>query len=537
MKKIIALLLALCMMAVLFAGCGGGGDDADANSPDPGTSTSLSSAPNVDSVDGVSEDAVLNVALPAEPDFLLPQGGNPTVADTIVISCLFDNLFTADEDGEIVPYVAESYEWIDDTHIRITIRDGVIAADGSELTANDVLYSLQQGNTGNYATYYQMYLNVDNCEVEDDKNIVLELPSPNPTFLYILCDIPFGLIDESSVEATGGISENNLFPQCGTGRYTITEWKAGQYITLERNDDYWGGLDDSYYKTIRFTWVSDTASRALNVQSGDVDVAVDLSYPDVVSMMESDAVSVFTAEAPRTVVVTFNCSEDSIFNNAKLREAVYYAINAEDCAAVLFHGYSTTVETGVPTNVYYYYDQKDKVEYSVEKAIQCLEEAGYPNGFDFTLTVEPGAGYGTVAELMQAQLLDAGINMTIDEVELVDYFTQVAAGDYECYIGTLSCGDATTFLNQCDGRKDYLASHGGPAYYDEEMIQWVDQCYSTDEAESLEAFQKVQELAFDNHIYMGICDFINFTATSSGVTNYQTSPFGYVLVYTFRPAA
>ena len=535
MKKVLALFLALMMCLGLMA-CGGDKNPSNTGSPSP-TGAQPTETTSATPVEGISEDAQLTVALPAEPDFLLAPYGNPTVADTTVIPCLFDTLFHGDEDGDIVPYMAESYEWLDDTHIRITIRKGITAVDGTEFNANDVLYTLQMGNTSNYAAYFQMYLNVDNCKAEDDWNVVLELATPNPTFLYILCDIPFHMIDQSSVEASGGYNANILNPQCGTGRYTLKEWKAGQYIVLERNDNYWNGTDDCYYKTIKFTWVSDTASRAINVQSGDVDVAVDLSYADVMAMFDNKNVTVSTTPAPRSVNVTFHCAEGNIFANEKLREAVYYCINSADCAAVLFHGYTNTNETGVPTNVYYYYDQHDKVETSIEKAKQCLAEAGYPDGFEFTLVVEPGAGYDVVAELMQAELLEAGIKMNLDKVELVDYFGKVAGGNYDAYIGTLSCGDAITYLNQCDGRKDYMASHGGPAFYDDEMIGWVDRCYSTDETVSAEAFQQVQRIAFEKHIFVGISDFANFTLTSASVTNYTVTPFGYSLIFAFRPAA
>ena len=138
---------------------------------------------------------------------------------------------------------------------------------------------------------------------------------------------------------------------------------------------------------------------------------------------------------------------------------------------------------------------------------------------------------------MQAELLEAGIKMNLDKVELVDYFGKVAGGNYDAYIGTLSCGDAITYLNQCDGRKDYMASHGGPAFYDDEMIGWVDRCYSTDETVSAEAFQQVQRIAFEKHIFVGISDFANFTLTSASVTNYTVTPFGYSLIFAFRPAA
>lgn len=535
MKKALALILAL-LMCLGLAACGGNQTPSGSTAPSgsQGTEPSPSAAAPVT---GISQDAQLSVALPAEPDFLLAPYGNPTVADTIVIPCLYDTLFHADEDGNIVPYMAEDYEWIDDTHIRITIRKSIIAADGTEFNANDVIYSLQKGNTSNYATYFQMYLNVDNCKAEDDWTVVLELPSPNPTFMYIICDIPFHMIDQSSVEASGGYEANILNPQCGTGRYTLKEWKAGQYIILERNDNYWAGTDDCYYKTIKFTWVSDTASRAINVQSGDVDVAVDLSYADVISMFNDEKVTVWTTPAPRSVNFTFHCADGNIFANEKLREAVYYCINTADCAAVLFHGYTNTNETGVPTTVSYYYDQHDKVEVSIEKAKQCLAAAGYPDGFEFTLVVEPGAGYDVIGELMQSQLLEAGIKMNLDKVELVDYFGKVAGGNYDAYIGTLSCGDAITYLNQCDGRKDYMASHGGPAFYDEEMNSWIDKCYSTDEAVRDEAFQQVQRIAFEKHIFIGISDFANFTLTGSTVTNYTITPFGYTTVYSFRPAA
>ncbi len=536
MKKFIALFLALILCVSLCACAGNNNASTDDTSKDNGNI--ITDNTDVTKVEGISEDAELKVAIIEEPDYLLAPYGNPTEADAMVMPCLYDSLFTTDDNGDVVGEIADSYEWIDDTHIRIKIKDNVIAYDGTTLTANDVLYSLQVGNTSNYAEYFQMYLNVDNCKVEDDSTIVLELCVPNPDILFLLGDIPFYVIDESSVEASGGIEANILMPCCGTGRYKIKEWKSGQYIKLERNDDYWGDISDSYYKYITFTWIADAASRTLNVKSGDVDIAPMLAYADVISVINDSALNVVVTDSPRSVNVTFHCADGKIFSNAKLREAVYYAINTADCAATVYGQYANRNALGVATISPIYYDLNNKVEYNQEKAKQALSDAGYPNGFEFTLTVEPGAGYDVVAELMQAQLKEVGITMNIDKVELVDYFTNVAGGNYDAYIGTLSTGDATTFLNQCDGRKDYMASHGGPAFNSDEMNALIDEYYSSTGDASAAAAEKIQEYAFENHIFIGICDYSAFNVMSNTLAaKMPTTGFGYPQIYKVAPAA
>ncbi len=541
MKKIFALLLALAMLFSLAACGGSNSGNAPANEPaaaEPAAPAAPAPAPAPAGVTGISEDAVLNVALPAEPDFLLPTYGNPTVADSILQLTMFDSLVTIDSNGEIQPCLAESWEWVDDTHIRFHIRKGVTCYDGSEFKASDVYYVFKCGLGVNFGEmYFINYINLEETKVEDDYTILVGIPEPDPTFLSILCDTPFRMFDESSVEANGGFEASALNPLCGTGRYFLSEWKAGQYVDIVRNDNYWGGTDDCYYKTIRFTWVSDNASRALNVKSGDVDVAVDLSYPDVSSMMNDDSVRIDALATPRSCTITFNCADGLLFNNEKLREAVYYATNVDDAAFLLYNEFADPITSAVPTSVSYYLDQLSKVEYSPEKAKAALAEAGYPDGFEFSLIVEPGAGYGDVAELIQSQLLEVGIKMNVEKVELIDYFGRVAPGNYDAYIGTLSFFDVKTYLNQCDGRLDYFASLGGTAYFSDEMNALIDQAKSTDEAVALEGLHKVQEMAFDQHLYVGVSSFINVTAVSSKVTGAEYTGFGRLLAYTLRPAA
>ena len=228
MKKLLALLMAVVMVAGLLAGCGGGGKD----SAQTGSTTKLlnPAAPArqrrrtaMQTADRRLRRAAMPralrlraprrmhraIALALEPSTLMPASSGGKEA-TMVINCMAETLFTWDpESGEIHPNLA-SFEWVDDTHFRVTLKEGIKFQNGEPLTTEDVLYTFQvkrDYSGGNYTAY-----NLDATVIEDDLNMVFETNGVRPEAPERFVQDGFCVLSKKTLEAMGGAENTALEP-------------------------------------------------------------------------------------------------------------------------------------------------------------------------------------------------------------------------------------------------------------------------------------------------------------------------------------
>ena len=166
-------------------------------------------------------------------------------------------------------------EIVDENHLRGHVRKGMTAYDGSEFNAHDILLPLEKSAqlAPNFLT---SSLVVENCKVEDDYTILFETSGTVVSTMGMMATGVNSMLDESSLEACGGEDGARTNPCWGVGKYKFVEWVPGQHVLLERNDDYWDDSYNAYYKNIKFTFVSDSATRVMSILSGTADMAPDV---------------------------------------------------------------------------------------------------------------------------------------------------------------------------------------------------------------------------------------------------------------------
>ena len=147
-------------------------------------------------------------------------------------------------------------------------------SDGTPLVADDVVYSVGIWTTYSGSNDTGMY--IVGAEKEDDHTVTIEFTTPAPDLLALLTWSNFGIVSEDEVNAAGGLENVIRNPLIGSGKYKFVEWVTGQYITMERNDNYWDENWKGYFKTIKFTFTNDGSAREMAVEAGDADVANDL---------------------------------------------------------------------------------------------------------------------------------------------------------------------------------------------------------------------------------------------------------------------
>lgn len=540
-KNLLSIIALLMVFMLLFSACSSG-TQAPAEEPETPPETAeeapeTAEAPaDEEAAVPATSDETLRVMVNGEPSNLVPLNASMDTAGATIAFCFYDTLIDYDtETGEYIPRVASDWEWVDDTHLRLTIRDDIVAYDGTTLTANDVMYSIERGLEGTSATFWTM-VDLAECSVEDDYTIVIGLNQVYPTLVNLLA--VYGMltiVDESSVEALGGWEAIARNPQCTTGRYFFDEWVDGQYIRLVRNDNYFG--EKAYYKYIEFSFVSDSTARAMALQSGEADFSTYLNRADTLSLTGYNDCVVYDAYAQRSQAVWFNCSK-APFDDARVREAIYLLIDQNAANVVMTGGDAPLCETHfTPTNAYYAAPEDAAArEVNVERAKELLAEAGYADGFDCSfLCFIP---HQSLAEVIQANLAAANININIEVVEIAALFTRFGAGEYDMYCTDYSGDDPVRLLNTIDGRIPTNECNGGAQYMDEELCEIIDQArYSTDAAIREQAYADVQAHIRDNFVVVGLYQNTNYYASSASFDGLRTNISGELLLDLAKPAA
>ncbi len=533
MKKKVALFMAAVLSMSMLSGCGGnkGGEE---KKPDAVPEKQEQQAEAEETgVEGTSDDTLV-IALALEPSTLMPASSSGKES-SMVVNCMAETLFKWDpETGEILPGMGE-YEWIDDTHFRVTLKEGIYFQNGEELTTEDVLYTCEvksSFNAGSFAAY-----NLPETEIEDKYNMVFETNGIWVQAPERLVQDGFAILSKKTLEAMGGAENTDLYPidGYGTGKYEFKEWESGQYILLERNDNYWNKDDMPYYKNLKFVFVNDAAARAMAVESGDANVGSDLPTSQANIYEGNDKVKINYLDTMQTGTLFMNCSNGPL-QDERVREAIYNLVDVNALNQLVGSGLGAICETTISPYSIVYDPVPDGTvrEVNVEKAKELLKEAGYGDGL--TLEMSNMATQQAQGEIIQENLRQAGIEVNITINETPTHFKWLREGTYDMTISNLSPMYYTENLRLVDGRISTADVAGGANYKDEDFYPILDKAYAAfDMDERIEAYKECQDYMKEHFVCVGTHTTVKLELTTAGLTKPGLTPMGYAEYTQIRP--
>ena len=415
--RVMTLVLALVMLLSLVA-CGGNQEN---NGSGGGTAGGYKNT--------------LTWAQGADVTSLDPHQGKETPA-VQVNTQIFDTLVTVDpETNEVVPQIAESWEQTDDQTYVFKIREGIKFHDGSDLTAEDVKFSLDRARNSAAVSYIVNF--IEEVTVDDDHTVTVKTTAPYAPTLRNLA-IPFAaIVPKAVVEA-----DENAFIQnpVGSGPYKFVEWNHGDHVTLKAFDDYYAGKPET--ENLIMKVIPETSQRTIALETGEVDLAYDLAVNDIPKVNSDDKLTVYEIPSLTCWYVSMNMNKKP-FDNPKVREAMSMAIDRQTIIDTINAGSGQTADAIIAPAVFGYYSTGVK-EYNPTKAKELLAEAGYPNGFSTTLWVNDNQSRIEMCQAMQAMLLEVGVQCNLEVLEFGSFISRTTAGDHDlAYFGwTTSSGDA-----------------------------------------------------------------------------------------------
>lgn len=403
-KKLVSMVLVMVMIFTLF-GCGG-----------------FSNA-------GSNEENVLTFAI-ADDIATLDPVHNYELSTLLVGNQMVETLLKYDVDGQLQPYLASSWEAKDELTYVYQIRNDVTFWDGTQMTADDVVFSLNRIlDPANDADTAWLYDSVDSITKTGEWEVTVKLSKADPSWQYVVACCAGGVYSKAYFEEKGsdfGTAEGGLM---ATGPYKYESWTLGSQIVLKKNDSYWDKTTDLVVDKIIYNIVGDESSMAIAVTSGQADVMVSFSTAVVDQIESASAVELYTADGLYINFLAMN-NMRAPFSDENVRKAVSYAVDCNSIKDVCFGNYAD-YSTGLPFGSAAYSLDKSTFKnleskinnyaYNLNLAKEYMAKSAYPNGFSCKLIYRTTNFETTIATILQAELKEIGINLELQGMSTSDY--------------------------------------------------------------------------------------------------------------------
>ena len=346
--------------------------------------------------------------------------GQMNNTNDVFLRAVYSQLVRRALDGSIEGDLAESWSVGEDgVTWTFNLRHGVKFHNGKELTSADVVASyrrLLDNPAVRYSSLAKGY--ISDVYAVDDYTVCLVTPTQIASLLANLTHRSNLILDADYIEKYGMDLGLTVESVNGTGPYRLVSWDRDQEMVLEAFPDYFRGEVPT--KNVDILIVSDANARLVALETGEVDVTV-VNTSEIPRLKETPGVEVKTYEGIGAHGLQFNCANEYM-KSPLVRQAVVYAIDKQLIVDTLYADIGEKACTApVNPNVWGYYDF-GVIPQDVEKAKALLAEAGYPDGFDISIMLEPGYNKSTeTCEMVVAMLAEVGINATIETVDMATF--------------------------------------------------------------------------------------------------------------------
>ncbi len=349
------------------------------------------------------------------PEILLDPTATTSNNDIMLHLNLYELLYRVNRDGsELEPSAAESYETSEDLMVwTFHLRDDLMFSDGTPLTAEDVVFSIERGRREEslWAWLYDD-AGLETVEAPDAQTVVFTLNKPFVPFLSYVAGYWAAIFPKAALEAQGDAFFENPVT---SGPFMVKEIVQADHITLVPNPHT---LTPPLLAEVEFVLIPDDNTRILKLQSGEIDVAVDVpaSQIDAVNAMPGFSVSAFPFAF--TGVMTLNHAKAPL-DDLNFRLALNYAVDRDALIKAVLFGHGEAATSFLPKGVMYWGDEVAGYPYDLEKAKEYLAKSKYADGAEFEIWTTPtSVTNNEIATALQGMWSELpGVTTTIVQLE------------------------------------------------------------------------------------------------------------------------
>lgn len=553
-KRVLALLLTATMILGLTA-CGGKDTPAADGGADNAQTTTESGTDNEDAAgtEASSGEKILSVQVGPDPETIDPALNSAVDGGNMLLHS-FECLLAVDEDGQLIPGQAESWETSEDGLTwTFHLRDGLKWSDSSDLTAKDFEYSWKRVCDPMVAAPYAETVlgmvagfdeaitgDLDALQVvaQDDKTLVVTLKNPCSYFGSLAAFATLSPVQQATVEANGDAWATAAETYISNGPFYISEWVPGSHILMSKNPNYWNA-DAIKLDGIKWHLIEDDNASLSAYQTGEVLMIKSVPAEEIPSLRENS--DFYVDPIIGTYYLSLNTAR-APFDDARVRKALSLAIDRDYVANTLMQGtyspaYNFMGPGWVDTDGSQFIDNanggqayiSEDYEANLEEAKQLLADAGYPDGAGFPSIVYStnDAGYHkVVAEYLQEAWAQLGIDCKVDVVEWASFTPMRRNGDYDSsrngWVGDYSDpSNMLDLLYSTNGNNDGKFSN---AEYDAAMEL---SRTTLDAAERSQALHTAEDILMEEAACVPVAYYNDFWLQSDKITGSWHSPYGY----------
>ena len=500
-KKLLALFLALVMVGAVLPGCGDGSKDPGGQGNNGKTGEPV-------------KGGEITVGIAQDLDDSLDPHQTVAAGTREVLFNIFEGLVKPNSDGEMIPAVAEKYTLSEDgTTYTFTLREGVKFHNGQTVTAEDVVYSINRCAAvpeGQEKPLVAAFSAVKSVEALDEKTVAVTIAQRDLEFISYM-----------TAAIIPADYENQDTAPVGTGPFRFVSRTPQQDFVMERFEDYWGApawLDKVTYKICE-----NADALVMNLNGGSIDPCAHLTSAQASQLNQSFQVLEGTMNLVQAIYLN---NQAKPFDNQLVRQALCYAIDRQGIMDMVADGHGTAVGSSIyPAFTKYFLPELvDKYPHDVAKAKELLAQAGYPDGFDMTISVPNNyQPHMDTAEVVAEQLREAGINVTIQPVEWSTWLDTIYNGrQFQATVVGVDAANMTARAMLERFTSDYgknFINYNNPAY-DTLFQQAIN---AQDEATQTDLYKQMEAMLADTaaNVYIqDLCDLVAMRQDLGGLKFY-----------------
>ncbi|MTI14041.1 glutathione ABC transporter substrate-binding protein [Sansalvadorimonas verongulae] len=468
---------------------------------------------------GVKDSLV--VAQGADAKTLDPHRTNDQPSSRIAAQ-IYNQLVETDQDMNIIPGLAESWTNVDALTTDFKLREGVMFHNGEEMKASDVKFTFDRMIAS--PTVAHITNAIDTVEILDEYTIRITTKAPFAPLLYHLTHTASSILSEKAVTEFGSDYGQN---PVGTGPYKFIDWAAGDRINLRAFGDFYEGKQ--VIENVTFRNIVEGTNRAIALETGEVDISYDISPIDKDNIANKAGLKLIEEEALSTSYYGINVTK-APFDNLKVRQAVAYAINTDDIIDAVAMGAGRASNSPIGPKVFGYSPDAKLYKQNIEKAKQLMAESGVATPINTTIWTNDNPGRIQIAQIMQAQLREIGINMSIEVLEWGAFLDGISRGDHDTFMfGWVTVtGDADYGLYALF-HSDTHGGAGNRSFYSNPHVDKLLELgrTSTDSEQRLAAYSELQALLQEEVPTVSLYSQFHNVGMKDNIGGFQLAPAGH----------
>lgn len=429
---------------------------------------------------------ILRVAYGAEIDTLnaLTSQNLTDIEITMV-----EGLIMSNNENTYIPVLAKEIPTLENggvvanddgtTSMTWNLQEGVLWHDGKEFTSADVCFTLDfiQSEAGQ-AVYNQTdYMGIVDCQMPDPYTVVMVWDQPLGKYVTLFDTVlPKHLLEGQDILTFDGYNRSPL----GTGPFKFAEWKAGEYVRVVKNENYWRGPEYPKLDEIIFSFIPDPNTRLNAMKAGEHDLGEILTN-QVKEVEGLEGYKVEIVPSNRWLIFEVNVATERgqvLFGDPNVRKALFHAIDRQAIVDGLLEGTVELANSGISPTSPYHNPDVPAYDYDPELAAQMLDDAGWTVGADgirekdgerlsFTIINRTSRPERTaIAQAIQAYLKEVGVEVLFEDLESAAWLERWLSTDWEAIIGgwiipadpsltsLYACGASNNFTGFCNPELD-----------------------------------------------------------------------------------